>query len=177
MNHAALMRRYGCNVALTHMLCVILGAPLIDRVVWTLLFSIVFVVIGGGRPYELYFGDEAAADDRRDHVGGTEHRHSSNSKKKREHHQQQKQQRTASRTIILAVVSWVGGILAPLDWDVWYQMWPLPSAVLLVVGTLVLAIPSVEFALQTMLFARMERGCWAPSEDEADVVSPIHTRP
>jgi hypothetical protein len=171
MTHAALIRQYGCNIALTHLLCVILGAPFVDRVVWTFLFSILFVVVGG-RPYELYFSHEVAAGDRPNRGEGAEYPNSS-SKKVRAH--QQQQQRTASRTIILAVVSWIGGILAPLDWDVWYQMWPLPSAVLLVVGTLVLAIPGAEFALQTMLFARMERGCWAQDEDEADLRQPIHT--
>src|SRR4051812_47191096 len=35
-----------------------------------------------------------------------------------------------TRLEVLAIAVWMGAILAPLDWDVWYQHWPLPSTAL-----------------------------------------------
>lgn len=164
------------NVGLTHALCVILGAPIIDRVMWTFCFSLVFVLVGGGRPYELYFPREE--DEREEIASGSrgDHHNSNNNNRTPHHHKRLHQQQSiASRTIFLAVLSWVGGIFAPLDWDVWFQLWPLPSTVLLVMGTLVLAIPGASVLLENVVFARLGRGCWAPADEDDHRIEPIQT--
>jgi hypothetical protein len=190
------LRCIASNIVFTHVLCILLGAPIIDRAPQTLLFSVLFVLVGG-RPMDLYFderkcdnstkggveamvegeqsgGNASAVDASGAHCGVVAGRRPRGAQAEGakavtisapavdDHNTSVERPPTmpcgyddAGRdvgrrregdmhTITLALCAWLGGILAPLDWDVWYQEWPVPSTVLLMLAVVALRLPFVQ---------------------------------
>ena len=132
-----------------HLACILLGAPILQGLHTTLILSIVLAVVLGVDPETVYYdiregvmgmGDvgpssesPSSADVRS--TGGcrkvepTSSTTSSSHTNRGRYNPKGRLLRPVHRiAIVLAIL--VGSFAAPLDWDVWWQQWPIPSACL-----------------------------------------------
>ena len=105
------------DTALAHMCCVLGGAPFIARAHYTLAASALFVLCGLRAPRLLLRGEEGYPTPPAN---------------------------VWNEQVVLAISIWIGSVLAPLDWGVWWQEWPLPSVVAVVVAR-IFVVPLIRY--------------------------------
>ena len=146
------------DTAAVHFICVLFGASFFYHFHWTLLFSALFVLVTDVRPLRLYKKRQQALhqlkkhrEDENEETHATRgvqveecHPHLSHSAEMI--HDKDDGDRAeddplvilhevmATREQVFVVLALGGSLLAPLDWAVWWQEWPIPSSVLVACG-------------------------------------------
>lgn len=116
------------EIIVCYAFCVLLGAPVLSKVLPTLGFSIAFVACGG-RPVSLVKNRLQVA---RVCPNEAPENVSENFSDQFGWYSDESQD-----TIVLSL-SWLGCIFAPLDWNVPWQEWPIPSTVILLMARVTL---------------------------------------
>jgi hypothetical protein len=130
MNFPIRLRLFLTDVAVTHFACVLFGASFFSTCVRTLLFSLIMVFMAGVRPTAIWnrrsgqqpiqraAGPPRRLDDPPAGGGSTSFELC------------EAQMLLTRREQLLVAAAMLGSLLAPLDWNVWWQEWPLPSLLL-----------------------------------------------